>query len=283
MLSSNASRGKLHRPWPGSQDSGDRRKKESGEQTKRRLGLDGREDIHADSQDWGCPPSKPERTTDTSKRQPALTPNSDGVIWRLRGLVPCKTIQPPGRLKVPSILVRKGRRGNNPIATIKVFKHNGKIQVKGLAAYLKATNSVELTDAGMREIALFSYLQEKDMAHLEKLCSVSEAQSKALSMYYVMKVVKADPFFTLLNAEKSFLHELLSQKQSTVELVTQDQEQRGLSDLCKAVSTAIKFIGDYRAKRNEMIMEIDPGSLLSDEHKAESSDETKLFANAEKG
>ena len=32
-----------------------------------------------------------------------------------------------------------------------------------------------------------------------------------------------------------------------------------------------------------MIMEIDPGSLLSDEHKAESSDETKLFANAEKG
>ena len=56
-----------------------------------------------------------------------------------------------------------------------------------------------------------------------------------------------------------------------------------LSDLCKAVSTAIKFIGDYRAKRNEMIMEIDPESLLSDEHKAESSDETKLFDNAEKG
>ena len=56
-----------------------------------------------------------------------------------------------------------------------------------------------------------------------------------------------------------------------------------LSDLCKAVSTALTLIRDYRAKRNEMIMEIDPDSLLSDEHKAESSDETKLFANAEKG
>ena len=32
-----------------------------------------------------------------------------------------------------------------------------------------------------------------------------------------------------------------------------------------------------------MIMEIDPDSLLSDEQKAESSDETKLFANAQKG
>ena len=32
-----------------------------------------------------------------------------------------------------------------------------------------------------------------------------------------------------------------------------------------------------------MIMEIDSESLLSDEHKAESSDETKLFTNAEKG
>ena len=64
------------------------------------------------------------------------------------------------------------------------------------------------------------------MATLEKLCSESEAQSKALSMYYVMKVIKADPFFALLNAEESFSHELLSQNQSTVELVTQDQEKK---------------------------------------------------------
>ena len=56
-----------------------------------------------------------------------------------------------------------------------------------------------------------------------------------------------------------------------------------LSDICKAVSTALTFFRDYQAKRNEMIMKIDPGSLLSDEHKAKSSDETKLFANAEKG
>ena len=69
-------------------------------------------------------------------------------------------------LKAAADTVRK-----EPIATIKVFKHNSKIQVKGLAAYLKATNSVELTDAGMREIALLSYLKEEDMAHLEKLCS----------------------------------------------------------------------------------------------------------------
>ena len=113
-----------------------------------------------------------------------------------------------------------------PIATIRVFKNNGHINGKGLAAYLKATNSVELTDAGMREITLLSYLKEEDMANLEKLCSVSEAQSKALSMYYVMKVVKADPFFALLNAEESFSHKLLSQNQSTVELVTQDQEKK---------------------------------------------------------
>jgi hypothetical protein len=89
-----------------------------------------------------------------------------------------------------------------PIATIRVFKNNGHINGKGLAAYLKATNSVELTDAGMREITLLSYLKEEDMAHLEKLCSVSEAQSKALSMYYVMKVVKADPFFHTVERRK---------------------------------------------------------------------------------
>ena len=170
-----------------------------------------------------------------------------------------------------------------PIATIKVFKHNGKIQGKGLAAYLKATNSVELTDAGMREIALLSYLQEEDMATLEKLCSESEAQSKALSMYYVMKVVKADPFFSTVERRRVIFTRIAVSRTKHSRVGDTRSGEKVLSDLCKAVSTAIKFIGDYRAKRNEMIMEIDPGSLLSDEHKAESSDETKLFANAEKG
>ena len=172
---------------------------------------------------------------------------------------------------------------NNPIATIKVFKHNGKIHGKGLAAYLKATNSVELTDAGMREITLLSYLQDEDMAHLEKLCSESEAQSKALSMYYVMKVIKADPFFCTVERRRVLFTRIAVSKSKHSRVGDTRSGEKALSELCKAVSTALTFIRDYRARRNEMIMEIDPESLLSDEHKAESSDETKLFTNAEKG
>ena len=172
---------------------------------------------------------------------------------------------------------------NNPIATIKVFKHNGHINAKGLAAYLKATNSVELTDAGIREITLLSYLQDEDMAHLEKLCSESEAQSKALSMYYVMKVIKADPFFCTVERRRVLFTRVAVSRTKHSRVGDTRSGEKALSELCKAVSTALTFIRDYRARRNEMIMKIDPESLLSDEHKAESSDETKLFANAEKG
>ena len=172
---------------------------------------------------------------------------------------------------------------NNPIATIKVFKHNGHINAKGLAAYLKATNSVELTDAGIREITLLSYLQDEDMAHLEKLCSESEAQSKALSMYYVMKVIKADPFFCTVERRRVLFTRVAVSRTKHSRVGDTRSGEKALSELCKAVSTALTFIRDYRARRNEMIMKIDPESLLSDEHKAESSDETKLFTNAEKG
>jgi hypothetical protein len=48
-------------------------------------------------------------------------------------------------------------------------------------AYLKASNSVVLTDAGTRKIRLLSWLTDDDMTNLEKLYSVSEAQSKALN------------------------------------------------------------------------------------------------------
>ena len=75
----------------------------------------------------------------------------------------------------------------------------------------QASNSVVLTDAGTREIGLLQWLKDEDMANLEVLCSMSEAQSKALSKYYALKVVKANLFITLLNAEKSFSHELQSQ------------------------------------------------------------------------
>ena len=119
------------------------------------------------------------------------------------------------------------------------------------------------------------------MANLEKSCSVSEAQSKALSMYYVMKVVKADPFFNTVERRKVIFTRIAVSKTKQSRVAVTKSGEKVLSDLCKAVSTAIKLIGDYRAKRN--IMEIDSGSLLSVEHKAESSDETKLFANAEKG
>ena len=37
-----------------------------------------------------------------------------------------------------------------------------------------------LTDAGTREIGLLSWLTDEDMTNLEELCSVSEAQSKAV-------------------------------------------------------------------------------------------------------
>ena len=171
----------------------------------------------------------------------------------------------------------------NPIAGIRVYQNNGRIIGKGLAAYLKAINSVELTDAGMREITLLSYLQEEDMATLEKLCSESEAQSKALSMYYVMKVIKADPFFCTVERRRVLFTRIAVSKSKHSRVGDTRSGEKALSELCKAVSTALTFIGDYRDRRNEMIMEIDSESLLSDEHKAESSDETKLFANAEKG
>jgi hypothetical protein len=56
-----------------------------------------------------------------------------------------------------------------------------------------------------------------------------------------------------------------------------------LSDLCSVVAKALTLIRDYRVKRKESLLKIDPDSLLSDELKAESAFETKLFANAEKG
>ena len=55
-----------------------------------------------------------------------------------------------------------------------------------------------------------------------------------------------------------------------------------VNDLCKVVTQALTLIRDYRVKRNEMWLENDPDSLLSDELKAETAYETKLFANAEK-
>jgi hypothetical protein len=50
------------------------------------------------------------------------------------------------------------------------------------------------------------------------------------------------------------------------------------NDLCKVVAKALTLICNYRAKRNEMLKEIDPDSLLSEELKAESSFETKLIS-----
>ena len=56
-----------------------------------------------------------------------------------------------------------------------------------------------------------------------------------------------------------------------------------LNYLCKVVTKALTLIRDCLVKRNEMLLEIDPDSLLSGEVKAKSVYETKLFANAEKG
>jgi hypothetical protein len=56
-----------------------------------------------------------------------------------------------------------------------------------------------------------------------------------------------------------------------------------LSYLCKAVAKALNLIRDYRVKWNEILLEIDSDSLLSDELKAKSAYKTKLFANTEKG
>ena len=114
-------------------------------------------------------------------------------------------------------------------------------------------------------------------------CAQREAQSKALSMYYVMKVIKADPIFCTVERRRVLFTRIAVSKSKHSRVGDSRSGEKALSDLCKAAFTALTFIRDYRAKRNEMIMEIDPESLLSDEHKAESSDETKLFANAEKG
>jgi hypothetical protein len=89
-----------------------------------------------------------------------------------------------------------------PIPQIKVFKNNGLINARGMAAYLKASNSVVLTDAGQREIGLLQWLTDEDMANLEELCSMSEAQSKALSKYYALKVVKANPLYNTVERRK---------------------------------------------------------------------------------
>jgi hypothetical protein len=56
-----------------------------------------------------------------------------------------------------------------------------------------------------------------------------------------------------------------------------------VTDLCKVVAKTLALICDYRAKRNEMLQEIDPDSLLSEELKAESSFETKLLKKGREG
>jgi hypothetical protein len=101
------------------------------------------------------------------------------------------------------------------IAQIRVFKNNGQKNARGMTAYLKASNSIVLTDSATREIGFLSWLTDEDMTYLEELCSVSEAQTKALSKYYALKAVKANP---LLNAKKSFSHE-----QTKVVLLSKEQ------------------------------------------------------------
>jgi hypothetical protein len=56
-----------------------------------------------------------------------------------------------------------------PIPSIKVFKNNGQINARGMTAYLKASNSIVLTDAGQREIGLLQWLADDDIANLEEL------------------------------------------------------------------------------------------------------------------
>jgi hypothetical protein len=67
-----------------------------------------------------------------------------------------------------------------PIAQIRMFKNNGQINARELAAYLKASNFV----VPPRDRSL-----DEDMTNLEELCSVREAQSKTLSKYYALKAV----------------------------------------------------------------------------------------------
>ena len=88
------------------------------------------------------------------------------------------------------------------IAQIRVFKNNGQKNARGMTAYLKASNFIVLTAAGTREIGLLSWLTDEDMTNLEKLCSVSEAQTKALSKYYALKAVKANPVFSTVEHRK---------------------------------------------------------------------------------
>jgi hypothetical protein len=139
-----------------------------------------------------------------------------------------------------------------PIAQIRVFKPNGQINARGLAAYLKASNCVVPTDAGSREIGLLSWLTDEDMNNLEELCSVSEAQTKALSKYYALKAVKANPFYSTFDHRKVIFTRIAALKTNESRIAVQRTADQVVNDLCKVVAKALTLICDYRAKRNEM-------------------------------
>ena len=123
----------------------------------------------------------------------------------------------------------------------------------------------------------------EDMTDLEELCSVSEAHTKALSKHYALKAVKANPFYSTVEHRKVIFTRIAALKTNESRIAAQRAAEQVVNDLCEVVGKALTLICDYRAKRNEMLQEIDPDFLLSEELKAESSFETKLFANAEKG
>jgi hypothetical protein len=117
-----------------------------------------------------------------------------------------------------------------------------------------------LTDGGTREIGFLSWLTDEDMTNLEELYSVSETQTKTLSKHYALKVVKANPFYSTVEHRKVIFTRIFKTNESRI--AVQRTAEQVVIDLCKVVAKALTLICDYRAKRNEMLQEIDPDSLL---------------------
>ena len=117
-----------------------------------------------------------------------------------------------------------------------------------MAAYLKASNFVVLTDAGQREVGLLQWLTHEDMANLEELCSMSEAYSKALNKYYALKVVKANPFYNTAERRKVIYTRIAVSKLKQSGIVVPTSGKHVLSDLCRVAAKALTLIRDYRVK-----------------------------------
>ena len=91
---------------------------------------------------------------------------------------------------------------------------------------------------------------------------MSKGQSKTLSRYYAGQ---SKPFFiTTVEHRKVIFTRIAVSKTNESRIAVPRSAEQVLSDLCKAVAKSLTLIRDYRVKRKEMLLAIDPDSLMSD-------------------